>query len=418
MGFTKSRPSDWVERIADAKASIPLFDCADDGTRIVLPSAWEKEWQGLPEFSIESLAPSQSIIVHFLNENDREAFAEFLQQKITAKTKSIWYPKEERQVFINTRYRTEKPVDPHYPVYIVSKGRWKSRHTSKSLEFMGVPYYIVVEQSQYDNYAAVIDSAKILVLPQKYLEDYDTYDDLGFTKSKGPGAARNFCWDHSISLGMKRHWVMDDNIQGFYRFNRNKKLKADTGAIFRAAEDFVDRYTNVAISGLQYNMFTPRKVDYFGPYTLNTRIYSCLLIDNEIPFRWQGRYNEDTDLSLRVLKAGLCTVEFYAFLQNKLPTQTVAGGCHEDFYKKEGTINKSKMLVEKHPDVARLVWKYDRWHHEVNYHPFWKNKLIRKPDILIPDSINEYGMILSKVDPEEASPFVAQKPTKTKKPKS
>ena len=32
-----------------------------------------------------------------------------------------------------------------YPIYIVSKGRWESRYTSKALEKMRVPYYIVVD---------------------------------------------------------------------------------------------------------------------------------------------------------------------------------------------------------------------------------------------------------------------------------
>jgi len=36
-------------------------------------------------------------------------------------------------------------MNPKYPVYIVSKGRWKTRLTSKALDRINVPYYIVVE---------------------------------------------------------------------------------------------------------------------------------------------------------------------------------------------------------------------------------------------------------------------------------
>ena len=56
-------------------------------------------------------------------------------------------------------------MNPKYPVYVISKGRWESRLTSKSLERMKVPYHIVVEPQEYDNYASVIDKDKILVLP-------------------------------------------------------------------------------------------------------------------------------------------------------------------------------------------------------------------------------------------------------------
>jgi hypothetical protein len=44
------------------------------------------------------------------------------------------------------------------------------RQTSKTLEFMNVPYRIVVEPSEYENYAKVIDKSKILVLPSNFSE--------------------------------------------------------------------------------------------------------------------------------------------------------------------------------------------------------------------------------------------------------
>ena len=47
-----------------------------------------------------------------------------------------------------------------------------------------------------------------------------------------------------------------------------------------------------------------------------------------------------------------------------------------------------------HPDVASLVWKYGRWHHFVDYTPFKINKLKLKPDVVLPDGNNEYGMKL------------------------
>jgi hypothetical protein len=116
-----------------------------------------------------------------------------------------------------------------YPIYIISKGRWETRHTSKALEKMGVPYYIAVEPQEYDNYIAVIDPKKVLKLP---------FSNHG----KGSGPARNWCWEHSQANGHKRHWLMDDNISEFWRFHNNKRYRVETGsAIFRAAEDFVDR---------------------------------------------------------------------------------------------------------------------------------------------------------------------------------
>jgi hypothetical protein len=46
------------------------------------------------------------------------------------------------------------------------------------------------------------------------------------------------------------------------------------------------------------------------------------------------------------------------------------------------------MLVKMHPDVARLVWKFKRWHHFVDYTPFKDLGLLRKPDLQLPtDSV-------------------------------
>ena len=69
-----------------------------------------------------------------------------------------------------------------------------------------------------------------------------------------------------------------------------------------------------------------------------------------------------------------------------------AGGNTDEFYAKEGTLAKSAMQQKVHPDVSRVVWKFKRWHHQVDYTPFKKTKLIRKPDVQISSTRNEYGM--------------------------
>lgn len=291
-------------------------------------------------------------------------------------------------------------MNPQFPLYIPSKGRHESRLTARTLEAMRVPYSIVVEEHERDLYANAIDPrfGTVVVLDPQYQRDYDACDDLGMTKSKGPGPARNFIWDHSIAAGHAWHWVMDDNIKFFFRFNRNMKIPATSGSVFRAMEDFCLRYSNVGMAGPNYFMFASRK-SKAPPFVLNTRIYSCNLIRNDAPFRWRGRYNEDTDLSLRMLKAGWVTVQFNAFLQGKTTTQVLKGGNTDAFYAKDGTLPKSKMQVDLHPDVSRLVWKFGRWHHHVDYSPFKSLRLVRRPDVEIPEGNDEYGMELRQLEP-------------------
>ncbi len=290
-------------------------------------------------------------------------------------------------------------TNPKYPVYIISKGRHETMITSRSLNRMRVPHYISVEPQDLEPYQEAV---------KKFNLDMVTLLELPFSNhGDGPGRARNWCWDHSISIGAEKHWVLDDNIADFYRLHKNERIRVESGVIFKAAEDFIDRFENVPISGFQYRFFIAPNQSY-PPYVKNTRIYSTLLISNDCKHRWRGRYNEDTDICLRVLKDGDCTIQFNCFLQGKAATQTVKGGNTEEFYHKEGieknhwidgvnaegTRNKSEMLVRMHPDVARMVWRYKRWHHYVDYSPFKKNELRYKKDITLPEGVNDYRMKL------------------------
>lgn len=288
-------------------------------------------------------------------------------------------------------------MNPTAPVYVVSKGRWESRLTSKRLTQLRVPHHIVVEADERDRYAAVVDPAwvTLLTLDPAYKAAYDVCDGLGLSKSPGPGPARNFAWDHAIAAGADYHWVMDDNIGGFYRLNHNLKTPVADGTVLRVMERFVERYANVAMAGPNYFMFAPRKTVQ-PPFVANTRIYSCNLIRNDVPFRWRGRYNEDTDLSLRMLKADWCTVQFNAFLQEKVTTQTLGGGNTAEFYAAEGTMPKSRMLADLHPDVAEVVWRFGRWHHLVNYDPFRGLRLRRREGVVVPSEPDNHGMILEQ----------------------
>ena len=285
---------------------------------------------------------------------------------------------------------------PRFPIYIPSKGRADSRITMRYLDAMSVPYRVVVEEQERDAYAAHIDPSRLLVLDPLYKARYELCDELGTSISTGSGPARNFIWDHALAEGHAWHWVVDDNIRGFCRLNRNRRIVVRDGAIFAAMEDFCLRYRNVSMAGPNYRAFVPANAPR-PPLKLNTRIYSCNLIRTDVPYRWRGRYNEDTELSLRMLKDGWCTVLFNTFLQQKAKTLSVKGGNTTELYASQGTLPKSEMLRRLHPDVTRVVWKYNRWHHYVDYWPFAKNVLVPRPDVSLPTGVNEFGMRLVPV---------------------
>lgn len=363
---------------------------------------WKAHWKGMPDYTQEYNSPFRTITMKFRTKEHFKEFAKRIGQDLSNKTKSIWHPK--LHITKNMLLRWIQPEGrtlPKYPMYIVSKGRADTMGTSRSLSRMQIPHYIIIEPQDHAAYDKALDNFGIRPYVTLIVAPFSNHGD-------GPGRARNYAWDHSISIGATSHWVLDDNIADFYRLHENQRIRFESGVGFQIMEDFVDRYDNVYIAGPQYRFFIAPDQKY-PPFVANTRVYSTLLIRNDCKHRWRGRYNEDTDICLRVMKDGDVCVQFNAFLQGKAATQTVKGGNTAEFYHAEfaenedfeksgynslGTVNKSQMLVDMHPDVARLVWRYDRWHHYVDYSPFKDNAMKLKPGVVLPECNNNYGMTL------------------------
>ncbi len=258
---------------------------------------------------------------------------------------------------------------PDYPVYVISKGR--PDHRCLTARFMirdGCPFRLVIEPQEADAYAEHFDRDLFLVLP---------FSDLG----QGSIPARNFVWEHSIETGADRHWIIDDNINDMYRRFKAQRLRVDAGIALRTCEDFTDRYENIAITGMQYTMFMPELLSA-PPLYVNTHVYSCLLIRNDLPHRWRGRYNEDTDLCLQVLADGWCTVAINAFMIDKVASMKMTGGNTDDLYADDGRLKMARSLERDWPGVVETKSRYGRPQHVVkgNWSGF-DTPLIRRTDL-------------------------------------
>ena len=133
-------------------------------------------------------------------------------------------------------------MNPKYPVYIISKGRSEKCLTARELNEMKVPYKIVVEPQEYNDYASIWGEGNLIRTP---------FSNLG----NGSIPVRNFVLKLSRDAGDKRHWILDDNIEGFHRLHLNEKYKVADGTIFSCIEDFSDRYENIGISGMNFHSF-------------------------------------------------------------------------------------------------------------------------------------------------------------------
>ena len=254
---------------------------------------------------------------------------------------------------------------PIYPIYIPSKNRADACYTARYFQKDGVRFHIVVEPAQVESYERAGWGKYLLILPE---------DNLRLLGS------RLWIRQHSIDAGFARHWQFDDNITHLGRLHRGLRIRCNANRAISVVEEFTDRYTNIGVSGFNYQMFvknTERK-----PYVLNCKVYSGSLINNQMPHKWRLYYNDDTDLCLQVVTNQMCTVSFNAFYINKLQTMTVKGGNTDDLYQKEGRLIMARTLEEVWPDYVTTKWRFGRPQHVVkNSWKDFKTPLIRRTDL-------------------------------------
>lgn len=249
-----------------------------------------------------------------------------------------------------------------YPIYIISKGRAYNPLTAKLFENAGINYLITVEPQEAKDYIKALGKKRILVLP---------FSNLGL----GSYPARNYCWEHAKANGYKYHWLFDDNIKSWHKWENQKRVSLND---INRALCFVEAYAEknkIDISGFERRTFSvtvPKK-----PFRLNAHVYSTMLIRCDLPYRWRLKYNEDVDLCLQVLHNGGSTANCIYFLAEKVPTSAkMKGGNQTELYKGNVPIKnllKAKTLEAVWPQYVKTVIRFNRHHHYVDWKVFKKN---------------------------------------------
>jgi hypothetical protein len=72
-----------------------------------LEESFREEWRDMPEFVQEDLNPYRVINVRFRNQADVDAFEKLMEQKITEKQKTLWFPYAEPRRAAHLRYVDE-----------------------------------------------------------------------------------------------------------------------------------------------------------------------------------------------------------------------------------------------------------------------------------------------------------------------
>ena len=265
-----------------------------------------------------------------------------------------WKDYEKKDIDFELPIETTKP---RYPIYIISYNRYEKMITMKYLEEMKTPYYIVVKnEDQYEKYKKSLVDKKFEYYTLLKVDD-DFMKKQEILGNSGGIPQRNFCWEHSKLNSFNSHWIIDDNIKGFYMYNFDSKKRLDNCSFFSLMEDFRDDI--VEPIGLLSPNYTNDVKSYRPPYRMNTKNYSCILVNNKVlddmGIKWRKTYNEDVRLMLECLENGIRCIGMNMFLINKMSTGSVKGGnCdiyeyerptrpvikNKDFYKRKEVFEK------------------------------------------------------------------------------
>lgn len=232
-------------------------------------------------------------------------------------------------------------MELHYPIYIPSKGRPDKCLTARALDDEGTPFRIVVEPQERKSYADAYGEARVLVLP---------------FSNRGLVPVRNWIKDHATDEGHLRHWQLDDDLTSLKQCTKGGRVKCKFGPLLASSEEFVDRYENVAIAGLKSAVFGHQTT---VPFKTNQQVYSCVLVLNDLPYRWRGIQGEDTDFTLQVLAGGWCTILFEAFQFSTVASGATSGG-NTDGYAGDGRLARVRELQRRWPKLIGLMRSHGR----------------------------------------------------------
>lgn len=99
----------WLKEDGDLDIGLTGFDGAalakalSDGTA----TNAEDEWQGMPEFDQKDKKAFRSMALHFPDQKAVDDFAALIGQKITDKTRFVWFPEIEIERYADKRYSAE-----------------------------------------------------------------------------------------------------------------------------------------------------------------------------------------------------------------------------------------------------------------------------------------------------------------------
>lgn len=285
-----------------------------------------------------------------------------------------------------------------FNIYIPSYQRASISLTAKTLDSFGIiNYYICIDPSQYEEYRKYHDRRHLIIRDPSFKSE-NKVDLISSVKCPdylhGGSGVFNSMLYISKNVGEDMYFTMDDDFGCFgirsYRgkgraprnvpYNKDDYFRASrlTPEVFDLKKFFGelgDFYKKVRNRGML--AFEKYGLSYTAPigFRLGTRSYSCYLTDSHTQLDHKGQHNNDTIVSIANSQAGLLNMIFHGIQYSSADTQSSQGGVTE-VYRRFGTLDKSKCLVQAHPDISKISFVFNRIHHVCDFTKYGEMRML------------------------------------------
>jgi len=234
------------------------------------------------------------------------------------------------------------------PIFIPSKNRPDSKLVKLIVE-QKLPledFYIVVEHQNLAEYETLNPELSYIILPEN---------------DQGISYVRNYIKEFATNSGYEWFWMIDDDVDAFYKTVGKKNVKVSIDEALNGAFDIFTRNSQCGQASIEYQQYAWSATK---PYALNSYCDVCVCINTKatktVKYRPYVSLKEDRDFTLQVLSNGYDTmrVQRYSF---SAPKNGSNKGGLSDVYAKQGREQTaSERMVELWgSDICTLNIKSD-----------------------------------------------------------
>ena len=260
-------------------------------------------------------------------------------------------------------------------IYIISKGR-PDCDTARTLLKLNYPgqWFIVCGNNDetLPSYIKTWGKEHVIVFDwYKEIKETDTLDNFGFENMpSGACPVRNATIRISKERGEIRHWQLDDDYNSFWLTDPNLKHKTRIrdGALLEWWMCRIAKFADSCkLPNCGFALGTIESAPDNG-LKAGTRVFNAHNMSSEgLTTRWRSRLNDDLINAIETHRLGQKTEFSFLFLALTMPPSQQENGGLSDIYRAEGTVRKSAYPVLLAPNAARLIIKFGRYHHKVDW---------------------------------------------------